>query len=49
MMSCSNLNKNLRSEEQLNAGFKKNKRSMINGKRTNHYISFHCNEYNEKE
>ena len=48
-MSLTHINKaNLR-EATLNPGFREKARNAVSGKRTNHNISFHRNEYQEKE
>ena len=48
-MSLTHINKaNLR-EATLNPGFREKSTNAVNGKRTNHNISFHRNEFVEKE
>ena len=48
-MSVSHINKADLSETHLNPGFREKGRTGVSGKRTNHNISFHRNEFQEKE
>ena len=48
-MSVSHINKSDLSETHLNPGFCKKSRTSVSVKRTNHNISFHRNEFQEKE
>ena len=48
-MSVSHINKADLSEAHLNPGFREKSRNSVSGKRTNHNISFHRNEYQPKE
>ena len=48
-MSLTHINKADLRETQLNPGFREIARTAVGGKRTNHNISFHRNEYMEKE
>ena len=48
-MSVSHINKAGLSETHLNPGFWEKARTSVGGKRTNHNISFHQNEFQEKE
>ena len=48
-MSVSHINKADLSETHLNPGFREKARTSVSGKRTNHNISFHRNEFQEKE
>ena len=48
-MSVSHINKADLSEMHLNPGFREKARTSVRGKRTNHNISFHRNEFQEKE
>ena len=48
-MSVSHIDKADLSETHLNPGFREKLRTSVSGKRTNHNISFHRNEFQEKE
>ena len=48
-MSLTHINKADLREGSLNPGFREKARTAVSGKRTNHNISFHRNEYMEKE
>ena len=48
-MSVSHINKADLSETHLNPGFREKSRTSLSGKRTNHNISFHGNEFQEEE
>ena len=48
-MSSSHINKTNLQEANLNPGFREKSRNVANGRRTNHNLSFHRNEYSEKE
>ena len=48
-MSVSHNNKADLREIHLNPGFREKRKNEVSGKRTNHNISFHRNEYMEKE
>ena len=47
-MSVSHINKADLREAHLNPGFRQKSKNDVSGKRTNHNISFHRNEYMEK-
>ena len=48
-MSLMHINKADLREAHLNPGFREKSRNAVSGKRTNHNISFHRNDYQEKE
>ena len=48
-MSVSHINKADLREAHLNPGFRQKSKNDVSGKRTNHNISFHRNEFQEKE